>query len=439
MSEAMEKALHEIAQLREAVQSANSDRATLDYDALAAAVVKQQQVLIDAQTPARKGEIEITNGKREPQFVKGGKFDGCHINDVLFTDYLLRKAQKAGVENVKPASKQLRDVVEKALSATGAGAGDEYVPTNMAADLWRDMFLASRVAAQFDTPTQPSDPWDYPLGWGLNTWRKGTSNTPTTATDPNTAKSTFTSTEIVTETDWAYDLDEDSVIAVLPTLRAEIERGGADSIDAFVMNADAITAGTGNVNSDDAAPAADAYYLTNGQAGLRKASITDNTAMTSDVAGALADAKINTAMAKLGKYATEPTSLRLFCDPKTYIAMLGLTNVVTVDKFGPQATIVQGVLANYAGIPVVPTIAIPLTEADGKPSAVTPANNVKGQFVITHRDMWKVPFKRQLTIEVDRLIQKRQLVMVASYRVAVGCRGTRSAQTHTVAGINITV
>lgn len=438
MSEAIDKVVKELAQLSETVKNARGD-ATLDYDKLAEAVVGAQKRLDDATQPIRKGEINIGKpGKNEPLVVKGGKFDGVSAEDVLFTNYLLQRAQEAKVGNVKPASKQLSDAVSKALSATGSGTGDEYVPTGMAADLWQDMFLQARVANQFENPTMPTDPWDYPIGWGANTWRKGASSTATTATDTATAKSTFTSTELVTETDWGYELDEDSIIAVLPTLRAEIARGAADIIDAFVMNADSTDANTGNINLDDANPADDSYYLSAGQDGLRHLGIVDNTAQKSDVAAAISDAKILAALGLLGKYATQPNELRLFCDPKTYVSMLGMTNVVTIDKFGPQATIVTGALANYAGIPVIPTSSIGLTEADGKAST-TGANNVKGQFVIAHRAMWKVPFKRQLTIEVDRLIQKRQLVMVASFRIAVGTHGSRSAAKHTVVGYNITV
>lgn len=438
MSDNLEKALHEIAQLREAVQNAGSDKATLDYDALAKAVAEHQQKLADA-APVRKGEISVSNGKQaQDLFVKGGKFDGLPVEDVLFTDYLLRRAQEAKVGNVKPASKSLRDAVEKALSATGSGTGDEYVPTGMAAELWNDMFLEARVAGQFDTINMPTDPWDAPLGWGEVTWRKGTSNTATTVSDPATAKSTMTSTELLTEVNWSYDLDEDSIIAVLPTLRAEITRGGADIIDKFVMNADSTNAATGNINLDDADPADDSYYLTAGQDGLRHLAIVDNTNQTSSVGAAIDDSKTRAIIAKLDKYATQPDRLRLFCDPLTYINMLGMTNVVTVDKFGPNATVLNGVLANYAGIPVIPTSAISLTEADGKLST-TGASNVKGQIVIAHRDMWKVGYRRNFTIEVDRLIQKRQLVLVASLRIAVAARGTRSSAKHTAVGVSITV
>jgi hypothetical protein len=41
-------------------------------------------------------------------------------------------------------------------------------------------------------------------------------------------------------------------------------------------------------------------------------------------------------------------------------------------------------------------------------------------------------------MEFDRFIQTRKLVLVASYRIAVGSRGTRSTAKHTAGLYNIT-
>jgi hypothetical protein len=55
--------------------------------------------------------------------------------------------------------------------------------------------------------------------------------------------------------------------------------------------------------------------------------------------------------------------------------------------------------------------------------------------VIAHRPSWRLGYRRGLTIEFDRDVQKRQLIMVASFRIAVACQGTRSSAAHT-AGIH---
>lgn len=456
MSDVLESIKSEIAQLAEVVKDHQKDKATIDTKALAAEVT----ALVEKQTaarleeaernrPVRRGEIigppgqvvipgyGLTPGFGVPSkgIVESGKFAGYSVDDVLFVNWLLSKTHRVEPNRVKAPSAELKGVVEKALTATGTGTGDEYVPTGMQAQLWQDMFLASKIVAAIGPMPMPTDPFDLPLGWGTVTWRKGTANTATTASDPATAKSTLTSTEQVAEVNWAYDLDEDAVIAVLPTLRAELARDGAEQMDRFLLNADSTDAATGNINSDDGNPADDNYYLSNGQDGIRHLYIVDNTAQSTDINTTLTDALLRAGIGRLGKYAADVSRLVMVTDAETYVnGMLGLTNVVTVDKFGPSATVLTGELAKYGGISLIVSGALLEAEDDGKQS-VTAANNDEGQIAIFHRDMWKVGFKRQLTIEVDRNIQKRQFIMVNSFRIAVAARGTRSSAVHT-AGIH---
>jgi HK97 family phage major capsid protein len=445
--EAFEQLKTEVAQLAATVKEHAGDRATIDEDKLA----KMVQDLVNQHVAAKLADAERSRPRRKGEkigpvgfeatskgIVEGGKFDGKAVDDVLFANWMLRRASFLSDHSgkVRPPSKEMTDVVEKtALTSTGSGTGDEYVPTGMAAQLWGDMFMGSRVVSQFATIPQPADPWDMPLGWGQSTWRKGTQGTATTASTPATAKSTFTSTEQVSEVDWTYDLDEDSIIAVLPTLRADIQRDAAEQMDRFLMNADSTDAATGNINLDDADPDNTNYYLTNGQDGLRHLYLVDNTGQSTDINTTLTDALLRAGIGRLGKYATDVSRLVLFCDPKTYVnALLALTNVVTVDKYGPQATVLTGELMKYQGIPVVPTASIEQAEDDGKLST-TGANNDEGQICIAHRDMWRVAFKRELLIELDKSIQTRSMIMVISFRQSVAARGTRSAVVHT-AGIH---
>lgn len=441
MSAILEEIKGEIAQLAAVVKDHQNDKGTLDQDALAqqvaALVDRQVQKTLDDREdnrPVRKGEIIGMPGfqARSKGLVKGGKFDGLRVDDLVFTNWLLEKASAVRRDSVKPASKFLKDALGKALDATTGGSGDEYVPTGMAAELWQDMFIAAKVAGTIPIVQMPTDPWDNPLGWGSGTWRKGVSNTAITAQDATTAKSTMTSTEQVYEVDWSYDLDEDSIVAVLPSLRAELVRDGAEQIDRFILNADSTDANTGNINSDDANPADDSYFLSNGQDGIRHQFLVDNTATDANTNAVLTDALLLAGVGRLGKYAADVSNLAMTCDARTYIAMLGLTNVATMDKFGPQATILTGELAKYANIPVIVSGAMSLTDQDGKYTTTSPAtNDVYGTIAIYHRNMWRLGFRRNLLIEVDQLIQKRQFIMVVSFRIAVAARGTRSTAVHT--------
>lgn len=434
----LETVAKQVADLAALVQAHKNDQATLDKDALEGIV----KGIMAQATIVRKGEPQVGDeyvvdptGQivRDP-IIKGGKYDGRRASELQFVAGFLTRAHAYSPGSVKMPSEALT----KALTATGAATGDELVPTGMAAQLWNDFFTASRVVSQFaPNIAMPTDPFDIPLELGDVTWRKGTQNTGTTASDTATRKSTLTATELVAEVDWSYSLDEDAVIAMLPSLQARLRMSGAEVMDGFALNADATAGATGNINLDDDTPVAQ-YWLSSGQDGLRHQGIVDNTDCWGSAAAAMDDTKWLTALGTLDKYGVDPSRLVCFCGIKTYLHLLSLANVRTLDKYGNAATVITGELAKYAGVPIVPSASMPLTEADGKVS-VTPANNTKGQLVIAHRDMWKIGFRRQLLMEVDRDIQKRMFILVCSFRTAIAAFGTRSTATIATVVGNISV
>lgn len=363
---------------------------------------------------------------------------------MLTTQYEKKSAAMYGSHDVRPPSEDLSAVL-KALTSTGSGTGDELVPTNMADMLWEDIFLASRVVGSMDPINMPTNPFDVPLGLGSVTWRKATENAATSASDPATAKSTLTATELITEQNWSYTLDEDAVVAMAPSLRARLAQSGAEIIDDFALNADATSAATGNINSDDAAPAADAYYLSDGQDGIRHQWLVDNTAMGNSAGGdALDDLDISTLLAEMGKYAVTPSDLMIISDISTYLnGFLQNTTgspgeaVATLDKFGPNAILLTGQLAAYRGIPIIVSASHPLGQSDGKVNSA--GSNTLGSFSVVNRRMWYTGFRRQLMIETDVDIRKRQYIMVTSLREAIAAHGTRSTNTHTGGVYNILV
>jgi HK97 family phage major capsid protein len=398
--------------------------------------------------PLRKGEagaVPATQLKgRYGRFLKDfaehgeARVNGTPIKpvDLVLAKAMMERAVAAKQTGAVAPSEDLVEVV-KAMTSTGAATGAELVPENLAGEIWEDMFLASRIFADLPEMPMTSDPQDIGL-LGNMTFAKGVQNTAATAQDLATGESKLTSTELLAEVNWSYNLDEDAVIAMMPAFRLEAARAGAEYMDLFALNADATDAATGNINLDDADPADTSYFLTLGQDGLRHACLVDNTAMAASVGAALDDAKVATIINRLGKYALDLTNCRIVPDVQTYLTMLSLTSVKTMDVYGAQATVATGELAKYRGIPILPSAGMPLTEADGKVSN-TPASNTKGQLLAYNRLMWRRGSRRGLTIEIDRSIQQRKMIMVVSFRIAVGCRGTRSAQTFTSGGFNITV
>lgn len=463
MTDRLDAVLQRMGELTQTIKDQNGDRSTIDMPQL----TEQMEAMINARVaaelekqkaaaPVRRiagAPIEYeendpaTKANRYYRPMKDINRDGYHriggnrikAVDFWLTERMLRGAHAIQPDRAKAPSNDLRAAV-KALTSTGSGTGDELVPSDMQAQLWEDIFLASRIVNSMININPPTNPFTVPLGLGDVTWRGGTELTPTTHSDPATADSVLTAKELITEQRWSYTLNEDAIIAVMPAVRSRLAISGGEIVDAFALNADATNAATGNINLDDANPPDDSYYLSGGQDGLRHLANIDNTDQQIDAGGdALTDADIVNMLQAMLKYAVDPAQTRMITDVSTYLgSFLGLTNVVTIDKFGPKAVIHTGQLASYRGVPIIISASSPLTQADGRVST-TAANNTLGLVTAFNVNMWYVGFWRDLLIEIDRNIQTRAFIMVSSLRQGVAAHGTRSAATHTASIMNILV
>ena len=168
-----------------------------------------------------------------------------------------------------------------------------------------------------------------------------------------------------------------------------------------------------------------------------KLPLVTNTSQSNDHAAAVSDDMFNEVRLKLGKYGVKPSELVYIMDINTYIKSLTVANFRTLDKLGPNATVLTGQLGAVEGIPVIVPEQMLLTAADGKVTDGT-AGTV-GRLLIANRSQWRVGFRRELSIETDRDIQKRQNIMVVSMRLAFAERtGTPASATHTALQYNIT-
>ena len=329
--------------------------------------------------------------------------------------------------------------LKAAMDSTTAGTGDELVDTQEARALWDDVNLETAIAPLFHAVQMPSNPFQIPLQLGDVNWYPGAENTAVTGSAPATARQTMTAHELVAEVPWSYDLDEDAVIAMMDELRRSLLRNAHEVIDDVILNGDTTT--QNNINADGATiaatTAASGHFLI-GFDGLLHLPLVDNTAMANDHNAAVSADMFNEIRGKLGKYGVRPSDLAYIMDVNTYIKSLAVASFRTLDKFGPQATVLTGQLGAVDGIPVIVSEQMRLADADGK--VTSGANtNTKGRLLIVNRSQWRVGFKRELTIETVRDAQKRQNIMVVSFRIALQERsGSRSAATHTALQYNIT-
>ena len=333
----------------------------------------------------------------------------------------------------------LQSMTRAAMDSTTAGYGDELVATLEARELWLDVNLQTLVAPLVPTFPMPSNPFDVPTQLGDVSFYPGTENVAAADTRLSTGKTTLTAHELVGQVPYSFTLEEDGVIAMLPEIRAALVRNVAETLDDIILNAD--TTAQNSINADGAtitaASAGKAQWLI-GYDGILHLPLVDNSDQANNHNAAVSDDMFNELRAKLGKYGVRPSQLAWVMDVNTYIRAQGISQFRTMDKLGPNATVLTGMLGAIEGIPVIVSEQMRLADADGK---VTDAGNDTdtGRVLLFNRTQWAQGFRRQLNIDVDRDLQKRQTVVTVSFRHALTERsGSRSGATHTALQYNIT-
>lgn len=224
---------------------------------------------------------------------------------------------------------------------------------------------------------------------------------------------------------WSGEMEEDSIIPFVPFLRAQAAASVGYYSDSLVLNGDETNAGTGNINLDDADPADTKHYLAFD--GIRHAGLVDNTANKVDMNGAITYAALLKARARMidrtylydWGHPINPLDLVYVTNPETAGTIDGLEQVLTMDKYGQNATVLAGEVSRIGRHPLISTMAVPLTEADGK-SSTTGGNNTKGQVVTFNRRAFVVGWRRRVKVETERLPGSDQTRIVYSLRLGMG-------------------
>lgn len=221
------------------------------------------------------------------------------------------------------------------------------------------------------------------------------------------------------------EMEEDAVIPWLPFLRRQAGFSMEHYSDSLLLNGDNTNAATGNINLDDADPADTKHYLA--QDGLRHAWIVDNTANGLNAAGAITWSQLNRVRSLMiddtnivdWGHPTMDGDLVYVSDPRTADQIANLDEVVTVDKYGQNATVLTGEVSRIGRHPHIVSMAMRLTEADAKLST-TGSNNIKGQVQVFNRNGFKVGWRRRVMLETERLPGRDQTRLVWSLRLAIG-------------------
>lgn len=345
---------------------------------------------------------------------------------MLMDDPYTPKMDTKLMKHLKKGPKSILPAVNKAFNDQ-AGSGAEFIPDQFVADLYQTFQvptqirgMLTRIQADRNTlliPRMNRGGRPYIKGEVLvdDPLAKYTSSTPSTGQETINIKGLAV----------RYVLDdaavEDSALSILPILSNSI----ANDIEAAWADC--------ALNGDTAATHQDAIASWNirnrwGASGLGGSSDHRRTfkgfraaaydqASTANQAGAVTSAEILSGMSSLGELGASE-GLVMVVSPEMLVSqLLGLDEVITVDKLGPQATILSGQIASIFGMPIVVSRYMGADlHTDG---LFTGANNQTG-YVIFNKSSYYLYERRGIVLEQDKNITAGAINLVATYRGVMG-------------------
>lgn len=245
--------------------------------------------------------------------------------------------------------------IAQAMDSTTAGEGDEFVPTELSSTLIDRISLELKVAALFSNIDMPTQPFEVP-GRAVSRTRLGTKAEETAdtgqakflAVTPGSRKVTLTAVKLGGRALVSKEAEEDAIIAMLPFIQQELVDYLAADLEDAIINGDD-TNPHQDADVTDFTDPKDPRTAFQGLRGMTQAAAkTDLSNAAPTVANSLRANRT-----KMGKYGISPGDLAHLLSLSGYMQLLGDTNVYTIDKYGPGATILAGELGRADGAPLI--------------------------------------------------------------------------------------
>lgn len=307
----------------------------------------------------------------------------------------------------------------RAMDTATAGEGLEYVPTLLSSNFIERINLELLVGGLFPSFNQPSPTFDMPA-FGVNRQRMGkhaeqtadTGQTKFTVVTPATRKVTFTAKKFAGEILVSKEAEEDAITAMLPWIQGEIVDYLAADIEDTLINGDT----AGSHQDSDVVAATDPRKNWDG---LRK--WTQTGAKTDGANGNLTVALLRSSRKKQGKYAVRPADIAVITSIAAYFNLLSDSNILTVDKYGANATVLSGELGKADGSPVVVSeYARANLNASGVYDGVT---TNRTHALTVNRKCFMRGLRRDVTVQrlVEIYAESDQDAVIASARQSFNC------------------
>lgn len=329
--------------------------------------------------------------------------------DADIPDSVLQEAVSNGRKTLHKLHESFR-MGTKTLTTTGSGTGAELIPTDLASRIQLRLYLESQLASEMigNEIDMPTNPYQIPMSLARPTMYLASQGVTVTKAPPTTSRPTLTASKIMGIADYTYEIDEDSIVPVLPWLEQQLASSAADALEGAIINGD--TTGT---HQDSDIHAVSGHYA-KAFKGFRKLALAGSCS-TSLASGGISTANLAAIRKSMAKYGIRTQDLRWIVGPKGYNDIVALTETLTAEKAGIQnARILTGNAPTFFGVPVL--VSSQCREDLNASGVYDGSTTTKGSLFLVYMPGFLLGVRGQfgLEVDVDRLTQTNNVI--ASFR-----------------------
>ena len=346
--------------------------------------------------------------------------DRMMVKNMLVGDKSTPKMDLAIARHLAVAPRAIAAQVAKA-NFDGAGVGAELIEDQFLAQLHMEYQVPTVVRSLFSEVQMTSNTMLAPrINRGGRPYIKGTVTSDNPALYPvstvSMGQAQITAKGLSTRYILDEELIEDSAVLLLPAMQRMIAKDMRDAVEDALINGDSANTHQDAIASWNIRERWGASGLGGSNdhrrlwTGLRAAAYDKSTTLDINSFDA---AKMLELISKLGEYAASDKVL-IVSPEALYENLMGLDQVITLDKFGPQASILTGQMGSIFGMPIV--VSRFMSDDLATTGLYTGTGATTGMLCVS-RDSWNIFARRGIQIQQEQDIKSGAFNMVATERL----------------------
>jgi hypothetical protein len=299
----------------------------------------------------------------------------------------------------------------KAFGTTVVGGGAEWVPTAVSTSYLEEYELERKLERQFQLIKLPFGKFDQPKLKNATKARIATEGqTNFAGANWQTDKISFDAVKLEEFYILPTEITEDSAPDFLAAARSEVVYAQERAAESAMISGD--SDGT-HIDSDTQAGGAD--LAEKAWDGFRKLAIANSAnGATYDFNGVADETKIATLIGRMGKFGVNPQECLILMGAAIYTQVRHLDSVTTVEKFGPQATVLTGVAATYQGMPII--VSDQYREDLNATGVYDGVTTTKAAISIVNKKRFYLGQRRPIAVKLIQDLPGNDRWLMASYR-----------------------